>query len=77
MAKVTYVLMRNKKEIGVFKSYEQARSVARQHIRREFAGKHDVYADKVAKKVGRSPMWGAVSRNPTNITALGFRIVRK
>ena len=73
MAKVAYVLMRNKKEVGVFKSYEQARSVARKLIRQSFktVAARDMYAAK------NNAMWDNVSRNPTNITSLGFRIVRK
>ncbi len=72
MKTTKYVLMRNKKEVGVFKSYEQARSQARKLIRTMF--KTVEARDKYAAKV--HGMWDHVSRNPTNITAVGFRIVR-
>lgn len=47
-----------------FATYEQARSFARSQIRRLVA---------IGKAV-RQGMWDDVSRNPTNISAYGFKI---
>lgn len=50
---------------AVFTTYEQARSFARSQIRKLVA----------VGKAAKMGMWDEVSRNPTNLTTYGFKIV--
>ena len=59
------------KSLGMFETYEKARQAVRKHIRKTIAPwvyetiKADCYLNGT---------WDSISRNPTNITVVGFKI---
>jgi len=62
-----FVLKRNGKKMkGMFATYEEARSAARKWIRKNITN-----TEYVNKDVG---YWDSINRNPSNITAVGFKI---
>ncbi len=72
-----YILTRNNKPVVAkkFSTYEEARGFARKLIRQEFKGNPGKYENAVFKKTkGVGALWDEISRNPTNITAVGYRI---
>lgn len=64
-----YNLFKGKKILGTFPSYERARQEARK-VARQLHPSHK--REKLIDSTGI--MWDGISRNPSNLTALGFRI---
>jgi hypothetical protein len=63
----TYVVFRKgKPRLAVVGTYDDARNIARQLIRREVR----------AGKAGRRGLWDNISRNPTSLMDYGFEIKR-
>lgn len=67
-----FTLKRNGKKVKTFESYEEARSAARKWIRKTMGVTE---YNKLADKNG-AMICDGVSRNPTNISIVGFNIVR-
>ncbi len=60
-----------------FETYEQARQAVRKAIRKKFGANKSAYRNTLAAVVTRGftvAAWDAISRNPTNYTALGYTI---
>lgn len=55
------------KTIGTVSSYERARQAIRKYLRRQYTGQ---------ARYTLPGVWDSISRNPTNLRALGFRIQR-
>lgn len=55
---------------------EEARGFARKLIRQQYKGKKQAkYFELANKKIPLGAVWDSISRNPSNITVVGFRIV--